>query len=326
MSCDYREKISSLIDGELSPVEAREVERHLLNCGECEEARAGFLDLRSQIISIKTRLTPAVQNRALAKILPGANGRSTSPARSFGWRWGPVAAFATILIVGAITGLLLYQNPNHQAPQSQTVAMGTASPVPSASVEKESKPVPSASLEKESKPEEGGSGGTEQPQTEKGGNELNAPRRGPSTPIRRPSPVVREPKPGEQFATIPDRVRSADSETMTAMHFEKSETLLRAFRNVRLNEPGTAREVRYERKRAQQLVYQNMMLRREADVSGDVQTASLLESLEPILLDIANLPDQPDDDAVRVIRERAERKNIVALLQVNSIALARAFD
>jgi len=57
-----------------------------------------------------------------------------------------------------------------------------------------------------------------------------------------------------------------------------------------------------------------------------VQIASLLESLEPILIDIANLPDKPDADSVRVIRERVERKNIVALLQVNSTALARALD
>jgi hypothetical protein len=147
---------------------------------------------------------------------------------------------------------------------------------------------------------------------------------------------VREPKPGEQFAFVPERVepatapaepvRSADAQTMTAIHFEKSETLLRAFRNVRLNEPSTATEVGYERKRARQLVYQNMMLRREADAAGDVQVASLLENLEPILLDIANLPDRPDEETVRAIRARVERKNIVALLQVNSTALARALD
>ena len=99
-----------------------------------------------------------------------------------------------------------------------------------------------------------------------------------------------------------------------------------AFRNVRLNEPGTAAEVGYERQRAKQLVYQNMMLRREADAAGDVQISSLLESLEPILIDIANLPDSPDKDSVRVIRERVERKNIVPLLRVNSAAIARALD
>ena len=113
---------------------------------------------------------------------------------------------------------------------------------------------------------------------------------------------------------------------MTALHFEKAETLLRAFRNVQLDDPDAVSEVDYERKRAKQLVYQNMVLRREADASGDIQIASLLENLEPILLDIANLPDRPDDDEVRVIRERVERKNIVALLQINSTALARALD
>jgi hypothetical protein len=113
---------------------------------------------------------------------------------------------------------------------------------------------------------------------------------------------------------------------MTAMHFESSETLLRSFRNIRLNEPGTSAEVAYERKRAKQLVFQNMMLRREAEADGDMQSSSLLESLEPILLDIANLPDRPGAQSVRVIRERVERKNIVALLRVNSTVLARALD
>jgi hypothetical protein len=113
---------------------------------------------------------------------------------------------------------------------------------------------------------------------------------------------------------------------MTAIHFQKSELLLRSFRNVRLSATGSSTEISYEKKRAQQLVYQNMILRREADAAGDVQIASLLENLEPILIDIANLPDKPRQTDVRVIKDRVERKNIVALLQVNSTALARALD
>src|SRR6185436_14604437 len=53
MTCSFTEKISSLIDGELSPAEAREVERHLVTCAQCEEARADFLSLRSQIASFE---------------------------------------------------------------------------------------------------------------------------------------------------------------------------------------------------------------------------------------------------------------------------------
>ena len=139
-----------------------------------------------------------------------------------------------------------------------------------------------------------------------------------------PNPLKRNPVP--VIPAVPAPVRPADAQTLTAMHFENSETLLLAFRNVRLNEPGTANEVSHERNRAKQLVLQNMMLRREADKTGDVQVSSLLESLEPILIDIANLPDRPDESAVRTIRQRVERKNIVPLLRVNSTALARALD
>ena len=300
MNCGFTEKISSLIDGELPAAEAREVERHLFTCSQCEEARADFLSLRSQISSFEASLPAEVQNRALAKILAQ---RGASGARvTWNWNWGYAAvALASIAIVALIIGFAFNQTPPEIASQINPVS--ASSP--------EAKPSPTA--EPQQKPE--------------------SPQQQPTPKPRRAAPV-REPKPGEQFAVVPkdvqppapERTRPADAQTMTALHFEKAETLLRAFRNVQLEEPGAAAEVRYERTRAKQLVYQNMLLRREADASGDVQVASLLDSLEPILLDIANLPDKPDNDKVRVIRERVQRKNIVALLQVNSTALARALD
>ncbi|HEX5603727.1 MAG TPA: zf-HC2 domain-containing protein [Pyrinomonadaceae bacterium] len=300
MNCSFTEKISSLIDGELSTAEAREVERHLIGCHDCQEVRADFLNLRSQLAGFETSLEPSVQNRALKKILATKRGM---PARGFTWGFGAqAAAFGTLVIVAAIIGFLIYKSSNTPT-NDKHLAVQTPTPVPSASVQPEASPSPNK------------------------GNEQTAPRRSPSPAPKKP--LVREPKPGEQFAAIPstpEPARSADTQTMTAVHFEKSETLLVAFRNVRLNEPGTTAEVAYERKRAQQLVLQNMMLRREADAAGDVQVSSLLESLEPILIDISNLPDKPDKDAIRVIRQRVERKNIVPLLRVNSTALARALD
>jgi hypothetical protein len=300
MNCSFTEKISSLIDGELSDAEGREVERHLLTCGECEQQRADFLNLRRQITSFETSLQPEVQNRALQKIL--ARPRRTSGLQ---WNFGTSAlAFATLLIVAAIIGFIAYQNSHSREQKAVAVVVQTPSPAPAATVE------PSKQTKESPEP------------TPNKGNEEKRP-----APVKRP--IVREPKPGEQFASIPappEPVRSADAETMTAIHFETSERLLLAFKNVRLDEPSAAREVTYERKRAKQLVYQNMLLKREADASGDVQVASLLENLEPILIDIANLPDQPDESTVRAIRERVERKNIVGLLRVNSTALARALD
>jgi len=305
MNCSFTEKISSMIDGELAPAEAREVERHVLTCSECEQLRDDFLSLRSQIAGFETLRQPVVHNRALKKILSQGD---RAPARGMQWGLGmPAVALATLLIVGAIIGLVLYKTSSK--PDSEHIAIQVQSPEPSPTPEELPKPTPQESP-KESK----------------------SPERAPATPSRKP--LTREPKPGEQFAiavpvplpAAPEPVRAADAETLTAIHFEKSENLLRALRIVRLNTPGDADAVAYERKRAQQLVYQNMILRREAVSAGDVHLSSLLESLEPILLDIANLPNKPDSNAVRTIRDRVERKNIVPLLQINSAALARALD
>ena len=206
MTCNFTERISLLIDGELSATEAREVERHLLGCGECQQVRADFLNLRSQIASFETSLQPAVQNRALKKILATTERRA--PARGFGWSFGPqAAAFAAIVIVAAIVGLLMYKNSNPT--NQQHIAVQSPTPVPAASVQqKQPEPEPSPSPNK--------------------GSEDTAPRRAPSpAPAKRP--LAREPKPGEQFASIPsvpDPLRSADAQTMTAIHFERSETLL----------------------------------------------------------------------------------------------------
>ena len=312
MSCSFTEKISSLIDGELAQAEAREVERHVLTCGDCGQVKADFLSLRSQIAGFETAANPAITNRELNRIL--SRGDRVS-ARGLRWGWStPAIAFATMLIVGAIVGLIWYQSSSNT--NQNNVVATVPSPTPPSSVEK-NEPQPEASpKESEALPKE--------------------PKNAEREPSAKPKkPLVREPKPGEQFALVnesvdpiatPERVRPADAQTLTAIHIEKSETLLVAFRNVRLNTATSDAEVAYERKRARQLVQQNMILRREADANGDVQIASLLESLQPILLDIANLPDKPDSNAVQTIRERVERKNIVPLLQVNSAALARALD
>jgi hypothetical protein len=324
MSCECTEKISSLIDGELTATEAREVERHLVTCDECQQVRADFLNLRSQITGFEPALRPEIQRRALSQIVAKRQMNVAPFAEGPGWKWAfnpAVIAFASMILVGVIVGLLFYQQSKLETAPPQEIAVDVRKPSPSPSVEEVKKPVPSPSVEdSNAKPSES---------PKESGNKNDSGSKSPRvepTPARRPAPPVREPKPGEQFATNTERVRPADSETMTAMHLEKSETLLRSFRNLRVSEPGAAMEVSYERQRAQQLVYQNMMLRREADAVGDVQVASLLENLEPILLDIANLPDDADEADVQIIKDRVERKNIVGQLQVNSMALARALD
>src|SRR5262245_2664009 len=98
MNCDCTEKISQLIDGELPAAEAREVERHLLDCLECRQARLDFLNLRSQIGAYAPAVDRARQQQALANILSQsrpapASVRQPQPRRlRFGFAFSPTWA------------------------------------------------------------------------------------------------------------------------------------------------------------------------------------------------------------------------------------------
>jgi Putative zinc-finger len=318
MNCNCTEKISSLIDGELSTSEERELEGHLLNCSECQTAKADFLSLRGQINDFPVPHSPMVQREALARIL--GTKKPSAKSGSLGWRWvlNPAfAAVACLVLVAAVIALVVYPRWKSNTIQNPEIAdrrspRSTASPGTGAGRVDNPRETERNDPPKKSQPSS------------------NSDKK--KAPVKKPAPVY-GPQPDFITQQVPQapsdtttHVRSADAETMTAIHFQKSELLLRSFRNVRMNSQGSSAEIAYEKKRAQQLVYQNMILRREADASGDVQIASLLESLEPILIDIANLPDNPRKTDVRVIMDRVERKNIVALLQVNSTAMARALD
>jgi len=319
MHCDSTEKISSLIDGELTPAEVRELERHLLTCAACQEARVDFINLRNQLTAVEISFNPVAQREALAKIL--GNDKTGPRSRKSGWRWAfnpAVAAAAMILLVGTVIALFVYPKLKPNNPTSGEIASGN----------KPNRPAPVASPSVQRSQQTGNGQNKPAPKSSPVPNNERS-----KTPNKKRVPVVVEPpqdniarnttKQDDPNATAP--IRSADAETMTAIHFQKSELLLLSFRNVRLNKSGRS-ELGYEKRLAQQLVYQNMLLRREADAAGDAQVSSLLESLEPILLDIANLSDRAKQDDVRVIKDRVERKNIVALLQVNAAALARALD
>ena len=318
MNCDCTEKISQLIDGELSAAEERELERHLINCSECQAVKNDFLTFRNQLSEFPIPYNPMAQREALDRILGTAKPVEKSGA--LGWRWvlNPAfAAVASLVLVGAIIALLVYPRWRGREIENPQVA-DRRSPRATAS------PATGVNGRADNPRETQRNDAPKKSQPATNGDKKKA-------PVKKPVPVY-GPQPDFITQQVPQNtndgahVRAADAETMTAIHFQKSELLLRSFRNVRMSAAGGSPELAYEKKRAQQLVYQNMILRREADTAGDVQIASLLESLEPILLDIANLPDKPRQSDVRTIKDRVERKNIVALLQVNSTALARALD
>lgn len=105
-------------------------------------------------------------------------------------------------------------------------------------------------------------------------------------------------------------------ETEVARHIERAQLLLRSFKNMSLEEGQPTGDVAYEKQLSKELLSENMMLRRDAETVGNVPTERLLSTLEPYLLDIANLQDRPSTEDVRSITERMKKHEIIAALQV----------
>jgi hypothetical protein len=100
-----------------------------------------------------------------------------------------------------------------------------------------------------------------------------------------------------------------------ARHVEQTQMLLRSFKNSRPEEDNTV-NVAYERKLSRKLLAENATLQLDAETRGDKDTKQVLDSIEPFLLDIANLRDQPSREEVRSIKERVRKNEIIAALQV----------
>jgi hypothetical protein len=101
-----------------------------------------------------------------------------------------------------------------------------------------------------------------------------------------------------------------------ARHVEQTQMLLRSFQNSRTADDTNTVNVAYERKLSRKLLAENATLRLDAETRGDKDTRQVLDSIEPFLLDIANLREQPSREEVRSIKERVTKNEIIAALQV----------
>ena len=99
----------------------------------------------------------------------------------------------------------------------------------------------------------------------------------------------------------------------TANHFEQTQNLLRSIRNV-TSDGEEEIDVTYDKALSQRLLNENVVLRRDAEMKAKFPTKTLLADLEPLLIDIANLPDHARPEEVRAIKERVDKTEIVAAL------------
>jgi hypothetical protein len=100
----------------------------------------------------------------------------------------------------------------------------------------------------------------------------------------------------------------------TVNHFEQTQNLLRSIRNATVSEGDDEIDVSYDKALSQRLLNENVVLRRDAEMKAKFPTKTLLTDLEPLLIDIANLPDHARPEEVRAIKERVDKTEIVAAL------------
>ena len=126
------------------------------------------------------------------------------------------------------------------------------------------------------------------------------------------APKPRRDYPGVLFT---DATYSDIEERDTASHLEQAQNLLISVRSIQLSDDDQEIDVSYEKAESRRLLNENIVLRRDAEMAGKFPAKTMLGSLEPFLIDIANLPDKAPAKDVRQIRDRVEKTEIVAELR-----------
>ncbi len=142
-------------------------------------------------------------------------------------------------------------------------------------------------------------------------------RKTPHTTLAR-TPLKEPPVADSTFVAERQPIINPFIDVETARHIERAQLLLRSFRNSRDEGSQPDANLSYEKQGSRELLYKNVLLRRDAEAKGNLPVEELLGSLEPFLLDIANLPEKPSGNDVRSIKERMQRKEIVSALQIYS--------
>jgi hypothetical protein len=96
-------------------------------------------------------------------------------------------------------------------------------------------------------------------------------------------------------------------------HFDESERMLLELTNLT---PKEGVDVSTEQKRAEELLVSNRLYRRTALDRGEDRVATLLDELEPVLMQIAHGPSQMTQEELRKVQKRVETKELVFKLRV----------
>jgi hypothetical protein len=314
-----QEQLVDLLLGELDPAEARLVAAEAEACADCRREHAALaetlraFDRASDAALPEESFWAGYHERLREKITAEATGGGGTNVLMFRlpgtrFRFTPMQAAAALLIIGLVGGGLWV-----------ALRSGGSSP----SIIKVIDPLPeTAGTQAPPRKEE------TRPMPERIPQEAPTPIPVKTPPTRKNSPATPKPHRRAPEGITPETTRPTELPLLavglptpafapdTVSHFEKAQFVLRTLRNS--TDAEVAETIAYERQRSRGLLTHNIVLRREAERSGNVPLSNVLNQLEPLLIDIANLPDKPSKEEVQAIRERMRRKEIIATLQTYS--------
>ena len=335
--------IEEYVDGELDGRIIERLDAHLSTCAACA-AELTALRREQEVYANYRRdveVTPAHWNIVRARIEQERDAAPQAESRPrfgewlgglFGKRLRPAFVVAVVMAAVTITAAVIYLSPRDQQ-------RGLAFQGPKALGPIEQRALGEANDNKDTVAHNGkveqrnseehaqvtanngsGAGSTRRTQTL-----ARAPRRERKSvepPAPDASPQVEEVAAGGAVTNVrvsaPEAAGEFDFEL--ARHAGRAELLLRSFRNVRpVTAAARSLDVSFEKEQSRKLLYRNIALRRAAEERGDPSALRLLNTLEPILLDIANLPGRVRSRDVESIERRMEKKEIVAALQVRTL-------
>lgn len=125
-------------------------------------------------------------------------------------------------------------------------------------------------------------------------------------------------KKNERVGTMADAGKVRERVLVVAVgdHLGRSEMVLMELANAAPEKGEKFMNISAEQKRAEDLVQENRLYRDTAVRDGDTVMASVLDELEPILLDIANSPDQITPQQFEAIQKRIAAKGILLKVRI----------
>ena len=296
--------IEQYIDGEAPERDAEQVSAHLITCANCarefetltaeQEIYARYdheLEIPPSMWGVIAART-AVEDSAIgAKSQSGSRqwlaGLFTLPRFGFAFS----SAMAVLVVVVAV-GIIYLRNHQDQNPPF-IAGMNNANTLLTPT--KPTEATKSSAIEVD-KP-------------------LNPPSANPAKTSKVNSSARKKSVAGDQGGVLFTDAAYTDIEDRdTASHLEQAQNLLLSIRNIKSDDDEEI-DVTYEKSESRRLLNENIVLRRDAEMAGKFPAKSVLGSLEPFLIDVANLPDKAPAPDVRQIKDRVQKTEIVAELR-----------